>query len=98
MATNFAIYKLFDVAVVSTYSKPNSNWKLGRLTSEVFPPEPYKYLLEVDSINLVNESLGGYIGYESGIVWEFDYERTSGIMVMGWLMPLTLNGIHNSIS
>ena len=90
MATNFAIYKLFDLAVVSAYSKPNSNWKLGKLASAVFPQEPYKYTLEVDSINLVNESAGLYVGYESGIVWEFDYERTSGILVMGWLMPLIL--------
>ena len=43
------------------------------------------------SINLVNQAAGIYEQpADAGLIWEFQYERSSEILVMGWLVPFII--------
>ena len=85
-SSNYFIKSLFNSAIISPYSQPNSDWKLMQHDVMSLPPLPYRDSL-VKSIHMVDTVTGTYNSPATGIYWEFEFHRTPTMMVNSWLIP-----------
>ena len=89
-APNYVFSKMFQNSVINKWSRQNSDWKLRKRTCFDFPFLPQKYQRNISTIHMINEETSDSYEKATGIIWNFEYERTPTKIINSFLIPFII--------